>query len=54
MLEAHAHGILSGHGHDRVLRLARTLADLDGRDRIDAADVEEALGFRLGAQAVAA
>ena len=54
MLEGHAHGILSGRGHDRVLRLARTLADLDGRDRIDAADVEEALGFRLGAQAVAA
>ena len=54
MLEGHAHGILSGRGHDRILRLARTLADLDGRDRIDAADVEEALGFRLGAQAVAA
>ena len=54
LLEGHAHGLLSGRGHDRVLRLARTLADLDGRDRIEAADVEEALGFRLGAQAVAA
>lgn len=54
LLEGHAHGILTGRGHDRVLRLARTVADLAGRDRIEADDVEEALGFRLGAQAVAA
>jgi len=40
-------GTLTGRGHDRVLRLARTIADLAGRDRIEAADVEEALGYRL-------
>jgi magnesium chelatase family protein len=40
-------GSLTGRGHDRVLRLARTIADLDGRDRVVTADVEEALGYRL-------
>ncbi len=54
LLEGHAHRILTGRGHDRVLRLARTVADLAGRERIEADDVDEALGFRLGAQAVAA
>ena len=38
---------LSGRGHDRVLRVARTIADLAGRERVAAADVEEALGYRL-------
>jgi magnesium chelatase family protein len=48
-------GSLTGRGHDRVLRLARTVADLDGRDEVSAADVEEALGYRLaGGAAVAA
>ena len=40
-------GTLTGRGHDRVLRLARTIADLAGRERIAAGDVEEALGYRL-------
>lgn len=40
-------GALSGRGHDRVLRLARTIADLGGRDRVVAADLDEALGYRL-------
>jgi magnesium chelatase family protein len=40
-------GALSGRGHDRVLRLARTIADLGGRDRVIAADLDEALGYRL-------
>ncbi|MEK6227967.1 MAG: YifB family Mg chelatase-like AAA ATPase [Actinomycetota bacterium] len=40
-------GTLTGRGHDRVLRLARTIADLAGRERIVAGDVEEALGYRL-------
>src|SRR3712207_6948889 len=30
---------------DRVLRVARTVADLAGRERIESADVEEALAF---------
>jgi magnesium chelatase family protein len=54
LLEGHARRTLTGRGHDRVLRLARTVADLAGRDRIEAEDVDEALGFRLGAGAVAA
>ena len=40
-------GALSGRGHDRVLRLARTIADLAGRERVVAADLDEALGYRL-------
>jgi magnesium chelatase family protein len=40
-------GALSGRGHDRVLRLARTIADLAGREAIGTADAEEALGYRL-------
>ena len=38
---------LSGRGHDRVLRVARTIADLGGRDEVAPSDVEEALGYRL-------
>jgi magnesium chelatase family protein len=38
---------LSARSHHRVLRLARTIADLAGRPGIDDADVEEALGYKL-------
>jgi magnesium chelatase family protein len=41
-------GILSARGFDRVLRLAWTIADLDGRDRPDNADVNEAVQLRMG------
>ena len=41
-------GGLTGRGHDRVLRLARTIADLAGRERIVTDDLDEALGYRLG------
>jgi magnesium chelatase family protein len=37
---------LSVRGHDRVLRVARTLADLDGRDRIERRDVTQAVAYR--------
>ena len=47
LLDSVEAGTLTGRGHDRVLRLARTIADLAGRERIAAGDVEEALGYRL-------
>jgi magnesium chelatase family protein len=37
---------LSGRGHDRLLRVARTLADLDGSESTEARHVSEALQFR--------
>jgi magnesium chelatase family protein len=40
---------LSGRGHDRVLRVARTIADLDGRDLLTGSDLDEALSYRLDA-----
>ena len=49
MLEGHFGTQMSARGHDRVLRLARTIADLDGRERVSADDVDEALGYRLSA-----
>ena len=39
---------LSGRAHDRILRVARTIADLAGRSRLAADDVAEALQYRLG------
>jgi magnesium chelatase family protein len=39
--------VLSGRGYDRVLRVARTIADLAGRDTISADDVDEASTFRV-------
>ena len=38
--------LLSGRGHDRVLRVARTIADLAGRGRLHEDHVDEALGYR--------
>jgi magnesium chelatase family protein len=38
---------LSARGYDRVLKVARTIADLDGREAIDTRDVAEALQFRV-------
>jgi magnesium chelatase family protein len=46
---------LSGRGHDRVLRVARTIADIEGRELLAGSDVDEALSYRLDAwQRVAA
>ncbi|GAB2624446.1 hypothetical protein Aab01nite_18140 [Paractinoplanes abujensis] len=41
-------GLLSARGYDRVLRLAWTIADLDGRTRPTRAEVNEAIQLRMG------
>ena len=38
---------LSARAHDKVLRVARTIADLDAAERINAAHVSEAINYRL-------
>lgn len=48
--DAVANGEISLRGADRVLRLALTLADLEGRERATLADVGKALQYRNGAQ----
>ena len=49
-----SHG-LSGRGYHRVLRVARTIADLDQRAAVLPRDLDEAVGYRLanGARAAA-
>lgn len=38
---------LSARAHDKVLRVARTIADLDGRAEIMAEHVSEAVNYRV-------
>ena len=42
---------LSARACHRVLRVARSIADLDARDAVRTEDIAEALGYRLGANA---
>jgi magnesium chelatase family protein len=43
---AHERVGLTARGHERVLRVARTLADLDGREQIERHDVAQAVAYR--------
>jgi magnesium chelatase family protein len=43
---SYTEGRLSARGHGRILRVARTIADLDGSTRVSADHVREALGLR--------
>ena len=56
LARAYETGQISARGHHRVLRVARTIADLAGRDRVAAQDVAQALGLRMdeGVQSEAA
>ncbi len=55
MLAARDRLQLSGRAHDRILRVARTIADLDERDELREADLDEAVSYRLdGMEAMAA
>lgn len=49
LLEGYRMASLTGRGQDRVLRLARTIADLGASERVHAGHVDEALGYRMGA-----
>jgi magnesium chelatase family protein len=40
---------LSARAYHRILRVARTIADLAGRDRITPEDLAEAIGYRVPA-----
>jgi len=46
----HERGLLSARGQHRVLRVARTIADLHGSERVRARDVGSALALRSEAQ----
>lgn len=51
LARAYERGTLSARGHGRVLRLARTVADLAGSDRVGAPHVLRALALRQDAAA---
>ena len=38
---------LSARAHDKVLRLARTIADLDASDEIRTPHIQEAVNYRM-------
>ena len=46
LADGHAKLSLTGRGHDRVVRVARTLADLAARDEVGAEEVGAALALR--------
>jgi magnesium chelatase family protein len=54
MLQARQQLSLSGRGYDRVLRVARTIADLNGCETLEESDLDEALSYRLDGLALLA
>ena len=46
LARAYASGALSARGRHRILRVARTVADLDRRDRVSSEDLLTALSLR--------
>jgi magnesium chelatase family protein len=44
--DAAAHGNLSARALDRLARVARTIADLEGAPSIEVHDIAEAIGYR--------
>jgi magnesium chelatase family protein len=38
---------LSARAFDRIRRVARTIADLDGRELVDVQDLDEAVSYRV-------
>jgi magnesium chelatase family protein len=53
LYDLHDRNRLSARGHGRILRVARTLADLEGDDAIGPAHVHQAAALRLDDQALA-
>ena len=45
---------LSARGYHRILKLARTLADLDGHDAVGRIHIAEAISYRIMGDAMAA
>ncbi len=46
LLDVFDRGVVTGRGYDRVRRVARTIADLDGADEVSEEHVLEAVGLR--------
>ena len=53
LYELHDRNGLSARGHGRILRVARTVADLDGSDAVEPEHILRAASLRLDDQALA-